>query len=62
MENNYTKEELLDILGAIRRQIIRGGKEYPTAVIDDIFSVSNHVLDYYNYNGKYAEDAGKKYK
>lgn len=62
MKTNYNKEELLDILGAIRRQIIRNGKEYPTAVLNDIFSVINYVLDYYNYNGKYAEDAGKKYK
>lgn len=62
MENNYTKEELLDILGSIRRQIIRNGKEYPTAVLYDIFSVTNYVLNYYNYNGKYADDKGKSYK
>ena len=59
---NYEKEELLDILGAIRRQIIRSGKESPNAVLDDVFCVTNHVLDYYNYNGKYAEDTGKNYK
>ena len=48
METNYEKEELLDILGAIRRQIIRNGKEYPTAVLYDIFCVANYILGYYN--------------
>ena len=62
MKTNYNKEELLDILGSIRRQIIKNGKEYPTAVLYDIFCVTNYVLDYYNYNGKYADDKGKKYK
>ena len=53
---------LLDILGSYRRQIIRNGKDFPTLVIRDIFSSINYVLNSYNYDGKYAEDNGKKYK
>lgn len=59
MEN---REQLLDILGSYRRQIIRSGKEYPTVVIDDIFMSINHVLKANNYNGYYAEDKDVHYK
>lgn len=62
MEYNSETKTLLDILGAYRRQIIRNGKEYPTVVIDDIFASINHVLNAYDYDGKYADDAGKSYK
>lgn len=57
-----TREELLDLLGAYRRQIIRHGKEYPTVVLDDIFSSINYVLLDNCYDGFYAADAGKGYK
>ena len=56
MEYNADTQVLLDILGAYRRQIIRSGKEYPTVVISDIFDSINHVLNNYDYNGKYADD------
>lgn len=56
------QKELLDILGAYRRQIIRSGKDFPTVVISDIFDSINYVLNSYNYEGKYAEDNGKNYK
>ena len=56
------REELLDILGAYRRQIIRSGKEYPTVVINDIFDSINHVLRENNYMGLYVEDANINYK
>lgn len=56
------REELLDILGAYRRQIIRSGKEYPTVVISDIFDSINHVLRENNYMGLYVEDANINYK
>ena len=62
MNYNSETETLLDILGAYRRQIIRSGKEYPTVVISDIFDSINHVLNVYDYNGKYAEDKGKTYR
>ena len=62
MEYNSETQTLLDLLGAYRRQIIRSGKEYPTVVIDDIFMSINHVLNNYDYNGKYADDNGKSYK
>lgn len=62
MEYNSETQVLLDILGAYRRQIIRSGKEYPTVVIDDIFASINHVLNNYDYEGKYADDKGKNYK
>jgi hypothetical protein len=59
---NSETQVLLDILGAYRRQIIRSGKEYPTVVINDIFDSINHVLNAYNYDGKYAKDNNKSYK
>lgn len=62
MNYNSETETLLDILGAYRRQIIRSGKEYPTVVISDIFDSINHILNVYDYNGKYAEDKGKTYR
>ena len=62
MQYNSETQTLLDILGAYRRQIIRSGKKYPTVVIDDIFDSINHVLNNYDYDGKYAEDTGKSYK
>ena len=61
MEYNSETQVLLDILGAYRRQIIRSGKEYPTVVIHDIFDSINHVLNNYDYNGKYASDKDKSY-
>lgn len=60
MNNNI--EELLDVLGSYRRQIIRNGKEYPTVVLNDIFDSINFVLKMADYNGKYASDANKSYK
>ena len=62
MEYDSYTQTLLDVLGSCRRQIIRSGKEYPTVVIDDLFSCINHVLNNYDYDGKYAEDNGKSYK
>lgn len=62
MEYNADTQVLLDILGAYRRQIIRSGKEYPTVVISDIFDSINHVLNNYDYNGKYVSDKDKSYK
>lgn len=62
MTYNSETQTLLDILGAYRRQIIRSGKEYPTVVINDIFDSINHVLNAYDYEGKYADDKGKSYK
>lgn len=62
MKYNSEIEMLLDFLGAYRRQIIRSGKEYPTVVLDDIFMSINHVLNDYNYKGRYASDNGKSYK
>lgn len=62
MNYNSETQTLLDIIGSYRRQIMRSGKEYPTVVIDDIFSSINHVLNAYDYNGKYADDNGKSYK
>ena len=62
MGYNSETQVLLDILGSYRRQIIRMGKEYPTVVLDDIFKSVNHVLDNYDYEGKYVDDAGKNYK
>ena len=62
MKYNSETQTLLDILGAYRRQIIRSGKEYPTVVIDDIFCSINHVLNNYDYEGKYDDDKGKNYK
>ena len=59
MEN---REQLLNILGLYRRQIIRSGKKYPTVVIDDIFASINHVLKANNYNGYYVEDKDIHYK
>ena len=55
-------EELLDILGAYRRQIIRSGKEYPTVVISDIFDSINYVLRENNYIGLYVDDNNISYK
>ena len=62
MNYNSETETLLDILGAYRRQIIRNGKEHPTIIIDNIFNSINHVLNMYDYNGKYAEDKEKTYR
>lgn len=62
MNYNSETQVLLDILGAYRRQIIRSGKEYPTVVISDIFDSINHVLNNYDYEGKYADDKNKHYK
>lgn len=74
MQNRYTNREiddrfgrltyneLLDILGALRRQIIRNGKEYPTVCIDDLFTCINHVLETENYKGYYEADNNKNYK
>ena len=62
MDYNAETQVLLDILGAYRRQIIRSGKEYPTVVLNDIFDSINHVLNNYDYNGRYADDKGKSYK
>ena len=62
MNYNAETQVLLDILGAYRRQIIRSGKEYPTVVLNDIFDSINYVLNNYDYNGKYADDANKSYK
>lgn len=62
MGYNSETQTLLDMLGAYRRQIIRSGKEHPTVVIDDIFMSINHILNNYDYDGRYAEDAGKSYK
>lgn len=62
MEYNSETQTLLDILGSYRRQIIRSGKEYPTVVISDIFDSINHVLNNYDYVGKYSSDKGKSYK
>ena len=62
MKYNSETEMLLDFLGAYRRQIIRSGKEHPTVVLDDIFMSINHVLNNYDYEGRYASDNGKSYK
>ena len=62
MEYNSETQILLDILGSYRRQIISSGKDYPTVVLNDIFNSINHVLDNYDYNGKYADDKNKSYK
>lgn len=62
MDYNAETQVLLDILGAYRRQIIRSGKEYPTVVLNDIFDSINHVLNNYDYNGRYADDKDKSYK
>ena len=62
MKYNSETQTLLDILGSYRRQIIKNGKEHPTVVIDDIFSSINHVLNNYDYEGKYASDKDKNYK
>lgn len=62
MKYNSEIETLLDFLGAYRRQIIRSGKEYPIVVLDDIFMSINHILNNYDYEGKYASDNGKSYK
>ena len=59
---HYDTEELLDLLGAYRRQIIRSGKVYPTVVLNDIFDSINYVLDKNEYSGRYANDNGKNYK
>ena len=62
MKYNSETETLLNFLGALRRQIIRSGKEFPTVVVDDIFVAINHMLNVYDYSGKYADDNGKNYK
>ena len=62
MNYNSETETLLNILGAYRRQIIKNGKEHPTVVISNIFDSMNHILNVYDYNGKYAEDKGKTYR
>ena len=62
MKYNSETETLLDFLGAYRRQIIRDGKKYLTVVLDDIFMSINHILNSYDYEGRYASDNGKSYK
>ena len=62
MDSKYTYEDLIDLLGAYRRQIIRSGATYPTVVLDDIFDSINFVLEKNKYNGKYASDNGRSYK
>ena len=62
MKYNSETETLLDFLGTYRRQIIRSGKEHPTVVLDDIFMSINHILNNYDYEGRYASDNGKSYK
>ena len=62
MNYKYGYEDLIDLLGAYRRQIIRSGKAYPTVVLNDIFDSINYVLDKNEYNGRYASDNGKSYK
>ena len=44
------------------KEIIKNGKEHPTVVISNIFDSMNHILNVYDYNGKYAEDKGKTYR
>lgn len=60
MKYNSETQTLLDILGSYRKQIVRSGKEYPTVVLDDILYSINHVLDNYDYEGKYAGDNYEK--
>lgn len=62
MKYNSEIQTLLDILGSYRRLIIRNGKKYPTVIIDDIFMSINHVLNNYDYEGRYDNDKGKSYK
>ena len=52
-KEQYTKEILLDIMGAYLRQIERSGDQFPVVVLDDIKKSINHVLKINDYNGKY---------
>lgn len=62
MDYNSETKTLLDFFGAYRRQIIRSGKDFPSVVLDDIFMSINHILNAYDYDGKYADDNNKNYK
>lgn len=55
-ERKYTADELLEVLGAYRRQIIRNGNDYPMVCLDDLFASINHVLRVNNYQGFYRKD------
>jgi len=54
-KKEYTREELLDIIGSYMRMIERDDGEYPLAVLSDIQASANSVLKANNYQGRYKE-------
>lgn len=55
-KEDYTKEVLLDVMGAYLRQIHRDKSNHPTVVLSDIEASIKAVLKKNDYNGKYKED------
>ena len=44
MKTEYTREQLIEILRAYKKQIERSGAEFPTVVLDDIEKSITAVL------------------
>ena len=52
--NNYTKEQLLDVIGSYLGMIIHSGDEFPAVVLSDIKASCKAVLKANGYTGRYA--------
>ena len=55
-KEHYTKDILLDVMGAYLGQIKRSGTDYPTVVLNDIIKSINFILKTNDYNGKYKNN------
>ena len=53
-KKEYTREQLLDVLGSYLCMINRSGDEFPTVVLSDIKASCKTVLKANSYNGRYA--------
>ena len=52
---NYTKDQLLDVIGSYLAMIIRDEDSFPTVVLSDIKASAKAVLKANEYNGRYAK-------